>query len=93
MILGDNPQRRPLIRKTLKEAAQVIAVSRALAEKAVELGADPEKVHHVPNGVDQKRFSPQDRDEARRELELQGSSPLILFCGKPGAGEGLESSA
>ena len=81
MILGDNPRRRPLIQKTLSEAAQVIAVSRALADKAVELGADPDKVHHVPNGVDQKRFRPRDQKQARRALGLTEPGPWILFVG------------
>ena len=81
MILGDHPGRRPLIQQTLRAAAQVVTVSEALARKAVELGADPAKVSHVPNGVDQVRFHPQDRQGARAELELPAEGRLLLFVG------------
>jgi teichuronic acid biosynthesis glycosyltransferase TuaC len=90
MLLGDNPQRRPLIQRALKAAAQIITVSQALAHKAVELGANPDRVHHVPNGVDQDRFQPRDRTQARQELELDEPGPYLLFVGNMVPVKGLK---
>ena len=71
---------RLMIRRALRAADALIAVSSALGERLVELGADPGRVHVLRNGVDLVLFRPPtDRDEARRELGLDG--PTLLSVG------------
>ncbi|MEW9625411.1 glycosyltransferase [Rhodanobacter geophilus] len=74
--------RRPQIAASLRNAAAVVAVSRALAGKAVALGADAARVHALYNGVDGTRFAPGDRTAARTRLGLEdGGGPLLLYVG------------
>jgi glycosyltransferase involved in cell wall biosynthesis len=72
---------RAQIRSALKSAGAVVAVSRALAEKAVSIGADPARVHTIYNGVDSGLFAPGSKVEARARLGLSGESPLLLYVG------------
>ena len=74
--------RRPQIAASLRAAAAVVAVSRALAGKAVALGADATRVHTLYNGVDSKLFAPGDKSVARARLGLEDSGgPLLLYVG------------
>ncbi len=58
-------------RRSLRTADRVVTVSAWLAEWAVvEAGCDPERVVHVPNGVEPQE--PGDREQARAELGLEG---------------------
>jgi UDP-glucose:(heptosyl)LPS alpha-1,3-glucosyltransferase len=52
---------------------------------------DPARIHVVPPGVDLNEFHPPaDRLVARREVELPGTEPLILFCGHSFKLKGLD---
>jgi UDP-glucose:(heptosyl)LPS alpha-1,3-glucosyltransferase len=52
---------------------------------------DPTRIHVVPPGVDLDEFHPPaDRLVARREVELSGPEPLILFCGHSFKRKGLD---
>ncbi|MEW9573371.1 glycosyltransferase family 4 protein [Rhodanobacter sp. Si-c] len=74
--------RRPQIGASLRAATAVVAVSRALATKAVALGVDASRVHTLYNGVDGKRFAPGDQAAARARLGLQDATgPLLLYVG------------
>ncbi|NUR23835.1 glycosyltransferase, partial [Frateuria sp.] len=74
--------RRPQIRAALRRSAAVVAVSRALADKAVALGANAARVHTLYTGVDGALFAPGDRDEARARLGLDATdAPLLLYVG------------
>lgn len=74
--------RRPQIAASLRGAAAVVAVSRALAGKAAELGVDASRVHTIYNGVDGVRFAPGDKAGARARLGLDGiDGPLLLYVG------------
>lgn len=64
---------RLLARRVLREADVVTAVSRALADAAVECGAKPERIRIIQFGVDPVRFSPGPAPEELRErLGLTG---------------------
>jgi glycosyltransferase involved in cell wall biosynthesis len=65
----------------LPRAARVVAVSRQLAAAAAALGAAPERIDVVPNGVDRQEFKPRDRGEARAHLGLPESGKMVLFVG------------
>ncbi len=66
-------------RRILRQAAAVVAVSRALGDAAAELAEVRPVV--VPNGVDLELFEPQDRDAARSSLGIEGGAPLLVFVG------------
>lgn len=69
-----------LIRDAIARADALIAVSAALKEGLVALGATPEKVTVLRNGVDLEAFRPvPDRAAARAELGLDG--PTLLSVG------------
>ena len=80
--------RRPQIRSALTGASGVIAVSRALATKAIALGTHPSNVHVLYNGVDTSIFSPESRSESRATLGFSTYSPLLLFVGNLKASKG-----
>jgi glycosyltransferase involved in cell wall biosynthesis len=57
-------------------------VSYPLAEAAVALGASPDCVDVVRNGVDSERFRPCDRGEARRALGQSPDVRIVLCVGR-----------
>src|SRR5262245_20575399 len=72
------PLIRPMIRKALKCAAGIIAVSDALKQRMIELGIEAEKIAVIRNGIDLDLFYPRDRSQAREKLGLDSESRIIL---------------
>ncbi|MBR0670161.1 glycosyltransferase family 4 protein [Roseomonas soli] len=71
---------RRLILQALDEADALIAVSSGLRDGLVALGAPPEKVSVLRNGVDLSVFRPPlDRARARAALGIEG--PMLLSVG------------
>ncbi|MEO8700223.1 MAG: glycosyltransferase family 4 protein [Kofleriaceae bacterium] len=79
-VIAKLPGPRRLTAWALAGADRVVAVSRALAAEAIELGAQPDHVQIVMNGVDSELFKPADRAAARAELGLP-AGPLVLYVG------------
>ncbi|MGD1000935.1 MAG: glycosyltransferase [Candidatus Brocadiia bacterium] len=73
--------RRELTGEAIRGAAGVVAVSRTLAEIALQLGAKPDGVRVLTNGIDAAAFQVLDRAGARRELGLPEIGKLVLFVG------------
>jgi glycosyltransferase involved in cell wall biosynthesis len=73
---------RANLRLALPRAARIVAVSRALGDKAVELGADPARIAVVANGTDASLFFVRDRREARRALGLSSEGRVVLYVGR-----------
>ena len=76
------PKRHPLIRRLVawasRNAAASVTVSSALREVLLDLGAPPERVHVLRNGVDLEVFRPPaDRKAARRGLGVEGRPVLV----------------
>ena len=67
-------------KETLKEADKIIAVSNATKNYVLSLGAKPNKVTVIHNGVDLKRFKPmpEKRAEMRRKLGIPQGSIVVL---------------
>jgi glycosyltransferase involved in cell wall biosynthesis len=65
----------------LRAADRVIAVSRHIADQAVQLGVASDRVEVIRSGVDVARFRPRDRAAARRRLDIAESTRLVLFVG------------
>ena len=73
--------RRMAIRWALTRATRVIAVSHRLAALAQSLGAAPERIAVVENGVDTEMFQPLARSEARRQVGIDADRPLLISVG------------
>ncbi len=67
-------------KQVLKEAQKIIVVSNATRDYVLKLGADPEKVAVIRNGVDLERFKPnaQRREETRSKLGIQPDQTVVL---------------
>lgn len=72
---------RPMLQWTLRNAAGVISVSADLKKKIVDLGISEAKVQVIPNGVDVRRFQPQDKSKARQQLGLPEAGPMVVSAG------------
>ena len=71
---------RRMIQGAISGAAAIITVSSALRDAVLELGAPPEKVQVLRNGVDTELFvPPADREAARAALGLSG--PTLISVG------------
>ena len=73
--------RRELTAEAVRGAAGIIAVSRNLADIALQLGAKPDGVRVLTNGIDAGAFQVLDRASARRELGVPESGKQVLFVG------------
>ncbi|MDR3445568.1 MULTISPECIES: glycosyltransferase family 4 protein [unclassified Dyella] len=80
-VKATQPLLRPQIRHALRGAQGVVAVSQALADKVVELGVDPSRVHVIYNGVEPNLFHPGSLSEARAKLSLPQDERIILYVG------------
>ena len=79
--LARDPGRRRGIVAALSGAARVFSVSESLKRHVAGLGADVDKIRVVGNGVDTVKFSPIDRGEARRRLNLAPDVPIMVSVG------------
>jgi teichuronic acid biosynthesis glycosyltransferase TuaC len=68
-----------LIRRAIYGADALVAVSGAIEQGLIKLGANSQKVTILRNGVDAQLFQPQDRMAARMKLGLQ--HPVIVSVG------------
>lgn len=57
----------------LQEATAIIAVSKAIERRLIEIGAAPDKVHYIPSGVDVQLFN---------NAALRFSPPTFLAVGR-----------
>jgi teichuronic acid biosynthesis glycosyltransferase TuaC len=87
-VLCERDSVRRVLSHSLPGADRLLAVSRALAAKAHELGVAADRIAFLPNGVDRAIFRPCDRTEARRELDLPDGR-LLLFVGGIEASKGV----
>jgi glycosyltransferase involved in cell wall biosynthesis len=74
-----------LVRRSLawavQEAVRVFTVSERLRQFAIGLGANPDKVKTIPNGVDTSIFHPGERIANRIQYGLDPHKPLIVSAG------------
>jgi glycosyltransferase involved in cell wall biosynthesis len=78
-LLPQHALARRMIRWGIDNADRLIAVSEALKRALVDLGAAPDRVDVLRNGVDLSMFRPTDRGIARQGLAL--TRPTLLSVG------------
>lgn len=88
-VIGQRPVVRAHLRRIFPRAAAIVAVSRALGEGAIALGAPRERTHTVANGIDKSRFSPRDRRASRRAVGLPEDGRILTFVGRLEREKGL----
>ena len=76
-----SPRLRPLLQQALARASRVFAVADALRQTAIGIGAEGGKIDVVGNGVDTRRFAPQDRSCCRALLDLPQQVPVMVSVG------------
>ena len=76
-------------RKVLRETDFLVAVSSNLRDKAVTMGASPEKARAVVNGCDLSVFHPMDRLAARQRLHIDPVAEAVLYIGRMDVKKGL----
>lgn len=70
---------RKLIQWVTRKAAHMVTVCEALRQELIKLGAEPDKVTTLRNGVDLELFQPaDDRDALRKALGISGHSILSV---------------
>lgn len=73
------------LRALVDRIAAFICLSEAVEDELLEYGAAPERLHRIPNGVDQERLRPvssEERRAARQRLGLAVEEPLTVYCGR-----------
>ena len=87
-----NPLARAAARLAFGRAAWITACSDDLARRAVQLGADPNRMSVVPYGVDTDRFKPDAsvRASLRERQGLALNDPVLVIAGRLVRKKGFE---
>jgi glycosyltransferase involved in cell wall biosynthesis len=79
--LLSSPRKRARWLHTVEDVDRVIAVSDAVRRTYERIGAPPDRLRTVPNGVAPRTLR-LGRVEARRRLGLRGDQPVVLTTGR-----------
>lgn len=77
-----SPSRRRMMSWAIRRAAGVVTLSDELRDLAVRLGAGPDRVKVIPNGIDGRLFFRRDREAMRNKHGLRQDRPVILSAGR-----------
>ncbi len=77
-----NPRRRREIVRVLTESDAILTVSHGLRLACTQLGAPPERVHTIYQGIDRRTFFVRDRVAARRKLHIPAGVTAYLWVGR-----------
>lgn len=88
--LPENPVLGPQIKWALRRAGRVIAVSRHMGDRVVELGVPRHRVVAQHNGVDGEVFKIRDAAAARARVGLDHDGPVIVYVGNVKIGKGVK---
>lgn len=78
-LIPQFPRQKRMLLDAMTAADASIAVAQALKDEMARLGAAPEKIRVLRNGVDLEVFRPVDRDATRARLGVEG--PVIASVG------------
>jgi glycosyltransferase involved in cell wall biosynthesis len=73
--------RRHWMSWSLRRACRVITVSERLREFAIGLGAKPDRVYTIPNGIDCRMYFQRDRDAMRVRHGIAPGRLMVLSAG------------
>lgn len=73
--------KRRLMMHAIRRAKRVFSVAQALKDHVVNLGAEPDKITVVGNGVDAEKFHPVSQSQARQSLGLPSGAPILISVG------------
>lgn len=76
-------EKDPIFIHSWQMSDAIIRVRRGDIFLMGNVGIDLEKVHHIPNGYDQKKFYPLDKQMCRDKLGLPKDKKIILNVGNP----------
>ncbi|MEI8570893.1 glycosyltransferase [Methylomonas sp. EFPC1] len=79
--LSKTPSRRQRLLKALNDASRVFSVSDSLRRHVVDLGADPQKIQVVGNGIDTAKFFPIDKKQARQHRQIPEDAQVLISVG------------
>jgi len=65
---------------SLHHADHIYSLSQALQDRAIDIGADPNKMSVIRKGVDAERFQPGNKLEVRCKLKIP-NQPTLLYLG------------
>ena len=71
-----------LIKYSIKRADHILTCSESLRETIISIGAEPERVTAIANGIDINRFRPMDKDTCRDVFSLPHDAKISLFVGR-----------
>ncbi|NOX52882.1 MAG: glycosyltransferase family 4 protein, partial [Planctomycetes bacterium] len=90
LILTRTAARRARVLNVLRESEAVVTVSEGLRQRVLALGASPERVHTIYQGIDASVFHPGDRRDARQQLGLSDHYRVLVWVGRMVPVKGLE---
>ncbi|HET7293598.1 MAG TPA: glycosyltransferase family 4 protein [Vicinamibacteria bacterium] len=79
--------------RLFRDADAFVTISEETRREFLDAGLDPDRVHHVPHGVDSERFRPSaagERVALREGLRLPAAARLVTYTGRLLRGKGLE---
>jgi glycosyltransferase involved in cell wall biosynthesis len=76
-------------RSVLRASDFLVTVSGDLRDKAIAMGAAPEKTRVVVNGCDPAVFHPAERAAARHELHIDPAAEAVVYIGRMDVKKGL----
>ena len=79
--MADSRIKRRLILRAIDRAARVFSVADSLKRHVTKLGADPDKILVVGNGVDTDKFKPMEKSRARKALGLPDDAKILVSVG------------
>jgi glycosyltransferase involved in cell wall biosynthesis len=77
-----------------RDAAAGVAMSRLIADELARAAFPPERIAHIPHGVDTRRFRPRPPEEKaalREALGLPEDALVVTYTGRLLRGKGLET--
>ncbi len=77
------------MKRVLRDADYLVAVSYDLCRKALEMGASPRKTRAVLNGCDLSVFHVSDRMKAREKLKVDVACEAVVYIGRMDVKKGL----
>lgn len=82
LLLTKDRKRCDQIKRVLQESDAVLSVCDGLKQRAIELGARPERVHTLYQGIDPDVFHQDDRTAARQRLGISADDPAFVWVGR-----------